>query len=206
MILTKEKRILDVFGKKPWIGKTFKKIKKESKIKSDSYVFKTLKKLSKNNILKEKKVGNVINYFLNDSIEAVSLVAYVEEYNAQQRKDLPHNNINEIISLIPTNIYSLLITGSYAGKKQEKTSDLDIVLISCSKTNIRKILASIRSRGELMIPEIHSYVFTEDEFLEMLTNKEENYGKEIAGNNLIICGGEQYLKIIFRAIENGFKG
>ena len=57
-----------------------------------------------------------------------------------------------------------------------------------------------------MTPEFHPYVFTQSQFYEMLINKEENYGKEIARNNLIIIGGNQYYAILMEAIENGFSG
>jgi len=46
----------------------------------------------------------------------------------------------------------------------------------------------------------------EKEFYEMLINKEENYGKEIARNNLIITGGKEYYAILQEAIEHGFRG
>ena len=57
-----------------------------------------------------------------------------------------------------------------------------------------------------MIPEFHPYVFTQAQFYEMLTNKEENYGKEIARKNLIITGGKEYYLIVLEAIRHGFNG
>ena len=60
--------------------------------------------------------------------------------------------------------------------------------------------------GELMIPEVHGFVFTQEEFYLMLINKEYNYGKEIARKHMIICGAESYYKILFEAMRNGFKG
>lgn len=40
----------------------------------------------------------------------------------------------------------------------------------------------------------------------MLTNKEFNYGKEVAKYNFIFYGGNTYFNILNDAIENGFKG
>ena len=57
-----------------------------------------------------------------------------------------------------------------------------------------------------MIPEVHPYVFTQEQFYQMLTTKEENYGKEIARNNLIITGGKAYYLMLSEAIEHGFNG
>ena len=70
----------------------------------------------------------------------------------------------------------------------------------------KKIYSELRHDCELSIPKIHLYVFKEKEFLQMLLDKKENYGKEIVRNNLIFFGGEQYYKIISEAIKNGFNG
>jgi len=56
-----------------------------------------------------------------------------------------------------------------------------------------------------MIPEVHPYVFTEDEFIKMLTEDGENYGKEIAKKHLIVAGAEPYYRILRKAIKNGYK-
>jgi len=40
----------------------------------------------------------------------------------------------------------------------------------------------------------------------MLTNKEFNYGKEVARNNVIFYGGSIYFNILNEAIEYGFRG
>lgn len=60
--------------------------------------------------------------------------------------------------------------------------------------------------SELMTPEVHPYVFTQAQLFEMLTNKEENYGKEFVKNNLIITGGKQFYSIVMEAMNNGFNG
>lgn len=49
-------------------------------------------------------------------------------------------------------------------------------------------------------------MFTRSQFYEMLTNKEENYGKETARNNLIVTGAKQYYDTLMEAIQNGFNG
>ena len=57
-----------------------------------------------------------------------------------------------------------------------------------------------------MVPEVHPYIFTQEQFYQMLTTKEENYGKEMARNNLIITGGKIYYSILQEAIKHGFNG
>ena len=205
-MLTKEHRILEVLAKKPWKSLTFKQIKDLSKNRSDNYVHTTLKQSVKDDILKQQKVGNSIIYSINNSTFALNTIGYILEYKANRETHLPHKNIQKIIDKIKTSFYALIITGSYAKKQQKTTSDIDIVIICDDKQNPNAILSQIKLESELMTPEVHPYVFTQSQFYEMLINKEENYGKETARNNLIITGGKQYYEILMEAIKNGFDG
>ena len=205
-MLTKKYSILETFTRKPWKALTFKEVKKLSKNKSDNYVHTALKSLVKDKILKQEKIGNNIIYSIANNIFALNTFGYIAEYKANTEKHIPHKIISKVLEKIKTSFYISLITGSYASKKQKKRSDLDIVFICDDKLNPNSILAEIRLESELSIPEIHPYVFTESQFYEMLVNKEFNYGKETAKNNLIITGAKQYYDILMRAIENGFSG
>jgi len=204
-MLTKEYTILEPFIHKPWQSLTFKEVKSLSHNRSDNYVHTTLKRLVKKQILKEQKIGNNLIYSINNTIFTLNLLGFITEYKAQQSKHLPHKNIQKIIHKIKTSFYICIITGSYAKHKQKETSDLDLVIICDNIQSSQSILAQIKLESELMHPEIHPYIFTQAQFYEMLINKEENYGKEIAKNNLIITGGKEYYNIIFEAIEHGFQ-
>jgi len=203
-LLNKEYTILEPFTREVWKGLTFKQVKNLSKNKSDNYVHKTLKKLVKANILKEKKIGNIIIYSIGNNTQAMNITGFVAEYKANTAKHMPKTQ--KITNKIKTPYYSFIITGSYAKNKQNKDSDLDIVIICDDERDPKTILAEIKLESELSIPQIHPYVFTKSQFYEMLTNKEENYGKETARNNLIITGAKQYYHILMEAIQNGFNG
>ena len=205
-MLTKQHTILEVFAEKPWVSLTFKQVKKLSKNKSDNYVHKTLKEFVKEGILKQQKVGNNILYSINNSTFALNTIGFISEFKANKATHLPHKNIQKIINKLKTSFYALIITGSYAKKQQKATSDIDIVIICDDKQKPNTILSQIKLESELMTPEVHPYVFTQPQFYDMLINKEENYGKEIARNNLIITGGKPYYTILMEAIENGFNG
>ena len=99
-----------------------------------------------------------------------------------------------------------MVAGSYAAGKATKKSDLDVVVLVEDGTETKKILAILKNKGELMIPEVHPYVFTKTEFLKMLLNDEENYGKFVFKNRVILFGAENYYLIIREAIKNGFRG
>lgn len=203
-MLTKEYTIIEPFTREPWKSLTFRQVKDLSGNRSDNYVHTTLKKFVNEGILDENRVGNLILYSLSKDIFALNTAGYVLEYKANQAKHLPHKNIQKLLSKIRTPFYSFIITGSYARKKQKRASDLDVVIICDDKQKPDKILSQIKLESELMTPEVHPYIFTRSEFLQMLLSKEENYGKEVVKNNLVITGAKQFYDIIFEAVEDGF--
>jgi hypothetical protein len=68
------------------------------------------------------------------------------------------------------------------------------------------LLNLLNMEGELMFPPLHPYVFTRQEFFEMLVNKEENYGKEIIRKHLALSGAESYYMILRDAMNYGLRG
>ena len=205
-MLTKEYTILEPFAKEAWKKFTFKEIKKLSHNKSDNYVHTVLKRFVTLEILQEQRIGNNLVYSLSKNVSSLNTTGFIAEYNANNAKHLPHKNIKKIINKLKTAFYILVITGSYAKAKQKETSDLDVVIICDNKQDPNATLSQIKLESELMVPEVHPYVFTQEQFYQMLTTKEENYGKEIARNNLIITGGKPYYSILMEAIEHGFNG
>lgn len=203
-MLTKEYLIIGPFVRQPWATLTFRLVKELSKNKSDNYVHTTLKKLVKDNILTEKTAGNVILYSLSKNVFALNAAGFVAEYQAQQAKHVPHKNIQKLLSKIKTPFYSFIITGSYAKKQQKSSSDVDVVIICDDGQKPQRILSEIKLESEVMIPEVHPYVFTKSEFLLMLLSKEENYGKETVRNNLVVTGAKAFYSIVVEAIEHGF--
>lgn len=203
-MLKKTYKILNIFAKEPWRSFTFKDIKKISKSKSESYVYDTLKGFVKEGILKQENAGNVIIYSLDHNAKAITSLATAFKYGSWQKKQIPYKDMEELISQIPTNFFTFIITGSYANNKQTEKSDIDIVILC--KDNPKKIYAELKNLGDSNIPPIHLYVFEESEFMQMLTDKRPNYGKEIAKNNLILYGAGAYYRIVLEAIKNGFNG
>ena len=205
-MLTKEHTILEPFAKEAWKKFTFKEVKKLSHNKSDNYVHTVLKRFVTLEILQEQRIGNNLVYSLSKNVSSLNTIGFVVEYNANNAKHIPRQNIQKIISKIKTAFYIFIVTGSYAKAKQKETSDLDIVIICDNKHEPNAILSQIKLESELMVPEIHPYIFTQEQFYQMLTTKEENYGKEIVRNNLIITGGKFYYLILMEAIQHGFNG
>ena len=206
-MLKKEHEILKPFAEKPWQKLTFKQIGVASKKKSKSYIFKTLKNFVKEGIIKKEKVGNVLLYSMNfSSMKALSCLGFVAEYAAFGRKSIPAKDLEKIASKIPTNFCILIVTGSYAKGEQKASSDLDLVILCEDSLDPNQIYSELRYDCEMNIPKIHLYVFTTGQFLKMLLDKKQNYGKEIAGSALIFSGAKEYLNIMKEAVKNGFNG
>jgi predicted nucleotidyltransferase len=193
-------RILQPFLKEPWKDFTLSEIKLLTKNKSHHYVYDALEDFS--NIIKKEKRGNTNIYKINEESLEITPLLLAEIYN---KKDFPKNPINQIKSKLKDSFYVLLITGSYAKNKQTKSSDLDVAIIIPNSSNKKQFEIALKE-GELTIPEVHGFIFTEDEFYQMLINKEFNYGKECVKNHILIEGIETYYKILLKGLQNGFKG
>lgn len=202
----KQLDILRIFAKEPWKQFTIADVKQITKIKSHHYAYETLKAFTGKGILREDIKGKTGIYSVNyESDNNIEYFSFVEHSIKEDRKDISLNNLKQIQDKIKSPFYSMIVGGSYAEKKQKPTSDLDVAIIIPASES-KKTYEIALKEGELMIPEVHGFVFTEEEFYLMLINKEYNYGKEIARKHVIICGAESYYKILFEAMRNGFKG
>lgn len=195
--------LLKPFLKEPWREFTLTEIKKIAKKTSHHYVFEALKRFTKLSIITEKKKGNTNIYALNPENQDLHHLATAESFLKEQRADIPYKNLRQI--KIKSPFYTLIIGWSYAEGRQKPTSDLDIGIIIPNSENKKPYQIALKA-GELMIPEIHGYIFTVDEFYQMLINQEFNYGKELARKHIIYYGAEQYYQILFEAMKHGFKG
>lgn len=201
-MLKKEHQILKPFTERPWKKYTYREIKLQTNKKSESYTYSTLKKLAEQEILKEEKAGNVTLYSLNTTMKAQAYAAMTAQHIAWS-KSLPYKDISKIARKLPTSHYTLLITGSYANNRQTRKSDIDLVIICDDTEDPKRLLAEIMHSCGMNIPKMHPFVFKESEFTQMLKEKEDNYGKETAKNNLILYGGDAYYRMMAGAIRDG---
>jgi len=203
-LLKEEFSILLPLVIEPWKEFTLTEIKSITKKKSHHYVFEALKKFTILEVITEKKRGNTNIYAVNIENKSLDCLTTVEAVIKEKRADVPVQNIRQIMSKIKNPFYTLIVGGSYAEGKQKQSSDLDLAII-IPDSESKKMYQTALKEGELMVPEIHGYVFTKEEFYQMLINNEFNYGKELARKHLIYYGAEQYYQILFEAIKHGFK-
>ena len=132
--------------------------------------------------------------FCTSSYATFSALAFQAE-EARKNALLENKNIKLIykrITEIQDPFYILLLFGSYARKNQTKTSDIDFCLITDS--------SSVKERARSIIEQIplniHLLDFTKDEFLAMIRTRKPNVGHEIAKNNVILKGVEEFYELM----------
>jgi len=206
-ILKKEHTIGAAFLAMPWKKLTYNDIKNISGKKSKGYIYNALSHLMHAEIISTEQVGKSLLYSLNlDSLQVQSYLGFLKEYTSWNEKHIPKQVIENISSKISTKFFIFLVSGSYAKKTQTKKSDLDVIIICDDFFDPKNIYAQISYEGETSIPIVHPYVFTKTQFLDMLLDNKENYGKEAVRHNFIFCGGSEYYSILNEAIKHGFRG
>lgn len=207
-MLKDELDIINVFRKNLFEEDSIRGIMKKAKKKSYGRIFDSMQDLTRKGIIKTRKSGKSVLCSINlENALALSYLSLLDSNEANSRiRGKIAGNIAELMNSVPSDYFVFILTGSYAEGKATAKSDLDVVVIVEDTIDIRKILNTLKNKGELMTPEVHPYVFTKSEFLAMLLSGEMNYGKLIFKNRLIFFGAENYYRIIWRAIKNGFKG
>lgn len=196
-----ELKILNLFRKNIFLKSSIREI--ASKVKSKSYqrIHEAIEKLAEKNILVSEKIGNTCLISLNLSRESIITLSFLDETESNK---LP--NYSNILNIKEISNYLVLVTGSYASGKFNKNSDMDLVIITPDKEDVVSIQKLVENKTMLFTPRVHLYVFKNKDFLEMLSEKNENYGKEIVKNNLILKNAQKFYELIKEAVENGYKG
>jgi len=205
MITEKQLKIFDVFAKKPFAQYTRKEIKEESKEKSNNALALIINLLKKENVLIEQKIGKSGLLTLNlDNDLTFYYIALRNNKKINHPIKLALENIKKEIAE-DTFFYSIVIFGSYAIDKQKKDSDLDVAIFIENEEKRKQIEASINSVKLKNAFEMDIHVISKSEMLEMLTNKEENLGKQIARKHLAVYNHIIFYEIIKEGMRHGFR-
>ena len=200
-MITKNKlEILNLFRRNIFLKISILQLAKELG-KSYPKIYNAVKELEKDKVVKSEKIGNsnIISVELNS--EAILELSYLDEQESLSKK-IP--NINKILDFKEFLDDIILVTGSYASNKQTPKSDIDLVIITKDDPfKKQKLIDNITS---LFIPKIHPIVISYKDFIEMLLDSKENYGKEIFKNKLLFRNSRRYYELIKEAIKNGFRG
>ena len=198
-MLTKEQfNILSVFKKDIFASLTFKQIKQQSRQKSNNIVQIALKEFQKQDIVKTKETGDVTTYSLNlNNNLTLSYLNLINESEISKNK-MPKNILEDIKNRIfrYTELFILIIFGSYAKSEATKKSDLDVAVIVESEQTKKGIAPYLETIKRREITPIDCHIFTRSEFLEMLRADFENVGKQIFKSNIVYYGYIPYCNLI----------
>lgn len=205
MITEKQLKILEVFAKRPFAEHTRKQVKKESKENSNNTLSLTLNKLKKEEVIIEKKVGKSGLLTLNLSEDLTF------HYIALSNDKRIGNAIKKVITRLKdelnliTPFYSIVIFGSYAVNAQKESSDLDIGIFIDGEERRKLIEASVNNVKSKTLINIDAHVIPKKEMITMLTDEEENLGKQIARKHIAVYNNQIFYDIVKDGMKHGFR-
>ena len=194
-------RILNLFRKNIFLKATILEIMHLLKNKSYQRIYESIRELERKNMVELTSIGNSQLCELRLSLETISTISFLEEQEALSRK-IPC--IKEMLEFKEFKEDIILITGSYAKGNQTPKSDIDLVIITRDDAYHKQKL--IENMTALFKPAIHPVVISQEDFMSMLLEKKESYGKEMFKSKLLFRGSTRYFELIKEAKEHGFNG
>ena len=193
-------KLFNYFGLNINESRTIRQISLDIKV-PHATLSRLIKKLKKENLISTKNVGKSIVCSLNknNSITKQYLVLASESYkNYFLGKKPLTRKINDILK--DSNSYSAILFGSYAASKEQKHSDIDLAFISNSKQKMKNLQYELKAIEQIYDVEINTMIFTENQFKDMLKAKQENVGKQILKNHVILHNPELFWNIVYGAL------
>lgn len=202
MITEKQLKIFKVFASKPFNEFTRNQIKKDSEVKSNNFLALTINHLKKEEVILEKKIGKsgLLTLNMNNDLTYYYIAINNNRISNTVKKTLSilKDELNEIITF-----YSIVIFGSYAINKQKQSSDLDIAIFIEEKNKyIQAIVNSVKLKSLI---DIDVHIIPKEEMIEMLTNNEENLGKQIARKHIAVHNNQIFYDIVRQGMKHGFR-
>lgn len=204
MLTSKQTQIFGVFLKQPYKELTYREIKDYSEENSNSIIQNAVFKFLEEGLVTKRRIGNIIIYKLD--IENTSVFSYFDILAKKQLEKTAKVCLNRIMEEISeVSFVSAVIFGSYAENKYKNKSDLDVALFVNNDKDKRICELAIKSAELKCTIPVDAHVFTEDEMLKMLEDKDENLGKQIAKKHIAAYNSGIFYSIINKGIKNGFK-
>ncbi len=170
---------------------------------------KSIKTISGSNLIDYKNTYNIVEMlqpnivskekFGNTNMVRIKLAPSQEIFSVENKRTYQFLKENKKLELARKDIESVnypffivLVFGSYVKKTKTEKSDIDICIICDNPEKLKKLMSKLA----LLPIKLEIHTFTTDEFESMIKTKEENVGKEIVENNIILFGIESYYNLI----------
>jgi len=186
-----EIRILEQIYLNPGIHK--RELSKQLKLGMPSIDY-GLKKINK--LIKQKKSGNQINYFLDYSREMLSSALGTVEHSRFER--LPAKvrlSINDFLKELKDKPVIVLIFGSYVNGTYTKNSDVDILLVF-QKIEDHKQIENIAKKISMNTnTQLNPVYLSYQEFKESFHNPTKEFFKKLKKDKIILIGIEWWRQL-----------
>jgi len=188
-----EIRILELIYLNPGIHK--RELSKQLKLGMPSIDY-GLKKISR--LIKQKKSGNQINYFLDYSKEELISLLNIVEYSRFER--LPAKvrlAINDFLKELSEKPIIAVIFGSYASGNYTKNSDIDILLVFQKIEDSKKIENTAKKISMKTNTQLNPVYLSYQEFKESFHNSTKEFFKKLKKDKIILNGIEWWRQLVY---------
>jgi len=193
MIIKNELKVLEYLTKNLTLQPTIRQLSKDLK-QHYSQVYSTIMGLEKKNIvhIEEKGKAKLVTINLKEENNAV-IITEIEKKELLKNKKI--KIILDRLNYIKYYFVAILF-GSYAKLTETAQSDVDILFIIPSETDMEKFNRIVKN--ELSIYNVDVNTVFESEFLEMLKSNKLNVANEILKNHIILKNAEEFVNILRR--------
>tara|TARA_Y100000310_G_C20681517_1_gene816238 strand:- start:2661 stop:3251 length:591 start_codon:yes stop_codon:yes gene_type:complete len=187
-----EIRILEQIYLNPGIHK--RELSKQLKLGMPSIDY-GLKKISK--LIKLKKAGNQINYFLDYSKEELTPSLNAVEHSRFEK--LPAKvrlSVRDFLNDLKDKPQIVVIFGSYASGTYIKNSDIDILLVFQKIEDSKKIENTAKKISMKTNTQLNPVYLSYKEFKESFHNSTKEFFKKLKKDKIILIGIEWWRQLI----------
>ncbi|MBI4010596.1 MAG: nucleotidyltransferase domain-containing protein [Candidatus Aenigmarchaeota archaeon] len=153
-----------------------------------------LKKINK--LIKQKKAGNQINYFLDYSKEMLSSALGAVEHSRFER--LPAKvrlSISDFLKELDEKPIIAVIFGSYGSGTYTKNSDIDVLLVFQKIEDSKKIENTAKKVSMKTNTQLNPVYLSYQEFKESFHNSTKEFLKKLKKDKIIIIGMEWWRQL-----------
>ncbi len=185
-------KILHVFYKRRNEKIHLRELARETKM-SVQGVSRYLSELEKNKILKSEKLGNLKQYSLLQNQEVYSLLAMFDVEKTQALSLLRKSAIRTYINVLPFPPVFAIIFGSTAKGTYREESDIDILLVTHKKMDVRK---AEKEADALNSMNISTFQISFEEFKKELRMKEDKVVQSAIATGYPVFNQQYYYEVL----------
>ena len=188
-----EIRILEQIYLNPGIHK--RKLSKQLKLGMPSIDY-GLKKI--NQLLKQKKSGNQINYSIDYSKEAlIPALSAVEHSRFERFPAKVKLSINDFLKELEAKPIIAVIFGSYASGTYSNNSDIDVLLVFQKIENSKNIENTAKKISMKTNTQLNPVYLSYQEFKESFHNSTKQFFKNLKKDKIILVGIEWWRQLVY---------